>query len=70
MGLGAGILVNRWTTRVAAAAGVEYASVLGRVAQMAVLVVALLVGAQEIGLESGLFTTQRFSSLLPQPWGE
>ena len=57
MGLGAGILVNRWTTRVVAAAGVEYASVLGRIVQIAVLVVALLVGAQEIGLESGLFTT-------------
>ena len=57
LGLGAGILVNRWTTRVAAAAGVEYAPVLGRVAQIAVFVVALLVGAQEIGLESGLCTT-------------
>ncbi len=57
MGLGAGILANRWTTRVAAAAGVEYAPVLGRVAQIAVFVVALLVGAQEIGLESRFFTT-------------
>jgi len=57
MGLGAGILVNRWTTRVAAAAGVEYAPVLGRVAQIAIFVVALLVGAQEIGLESRFFTT-------------
>ena len=56
LGLGAGILVNRWTTRVAAAAGVEYAPVLGRVAQIAVFVIALLVGAQEIGLESGFFT--------------
>ena len=56
IGLGAGIVANRWTARVAAAAGVEYAPALGRIAQVAVLVVALIVGAQEVGLESGFFT--------------
>ena len=56
IGLGAGIVANRWTTRVAAAAGVDYAPALGRIVQVAVLVVALIVGAQEVGLESGFFT--------------
>lgn len=56
VGMGAGIVANRWTTRVASSAGVEYASGLGRVVQLTVFIVALVVGAQEVGLESGFFT--------------
>lgn len=56
IGLGAGTVANRWTARVAAAAGVEFAPALGRIAQVAILIVALSVGSQEIGLESEFFT--------------
>ena len=56
IGMGAGIVANRWTTRVASAAGVSYAPALGRIVQFAVLIVALVVGVQEVGLESAFFT--------------
>ena len=56
IGLGAGTVANRWTTRVAAAGGVEFAPALGRIVQVAILVVALSVGSREIGLESEFFT--------------
>ncbi len=63
IGLGAGIVANRWITTAASAAGLEYALVLGRAAQAAILVAALIVGAQEIGLESGFFTNTIFIAL-------
>ena len=50
VGLGAASLANQWITQAAAAIGVEYAAALGRVAQVGIFVVALVVGAQQIGL--------------------
>ena len=57
IGLAAGGLANQWVTGAASAAGVEYAPALGRVAQVGIFIVALTVGAQQIGLESGFFTS-------------
>ena len=56
IGLGAGSQANLWITSAAEAAGAQYAAALGRVAQIGVVVVALTIGAQQIGLQSELFT--------------
>lgn len=57
VGLAAGGLANEWVTGAASAAGVEYAPALGRVAQVGIFIVALTIGAQQVGLESGFFTS-------------
>jgi small-conductance mechanosensitive channel len=56
VGMAAGSIVNQWITGAAGAAGVEYAAMLGRVAQIAIVAAALIVGVQQIGLESTLLT--------------
>ena len=56
VGFGVGRLLERWVTASATAAGVESATALGRVVQIGVFVVAIVVAAQQVGLDSGLFT--------------
>lgn len=56
IGLGAGSLANEWLTNALTAVGVEYGAAIGRVAQVGMLVAALIVGAQQAGVDSGFFT--------------
>lgn len=56
IGLGAGSVANEWITGALSALGVEYAAAVGRVAQVGVLIAALIVGAQQVGVDSGFFT--------------
>ena len=57
VGLGAGSVANEWIASAVSAFGIEYGAAIGRVAQVGVLVAALIVGAQQIGLESEFFTS-------------
>ena len=55
IGLGAGSLANRWIVSAAEAVGVRYATTLGRSAQAAIVIVALTVGIQQVGIDSSVF---------------
>jgi small-conductance mechanosensitive channel len=56
LGVGIGSLANQWIAGAAGSAGVANSAGLGRVAQVSILVAALIVGLEQVGLESSLFT--------------
>ncbi len=49
-------LANHWISDLALRAGSEHARFLGRLAQGVIIVVALIVGTEQIGLQGGVFT--------------
>lgn len=55
-GVGIGSLANQWIAGAAGSAGVANSAGLGRVAQISILIATLIVGLEQIGLESSLFT--------------
>jgi len=56
IGVGAGSLANQWITGAAGSAGMTNSAGLGRVAQVSILIATLIVGLEQVGLESNLFT--------------
>ena len=57
VGSAAANLAHRWIADIARKAGVEHSQILGRLAQGSVFVVALIVGFQQIGIESGVLVS-------------
>ena len=50
-------VARHWVSDFATKAGSDYSETLGRLAQGSIIVVALIVGAQQVGLEGGVFTS-------------
>lgn len=57
VGFVAANLANHWIAGIALRAGSEHGQPLGRLAQGAIVVVALVIGFEQVGLQGGLFTS-------------
>ena len=55
IGVGAGSLAHQWISSLIQRAGIEHAQVLGRLAQVTIIALALIVSVQQVGLDGGLF---------------
>ena len=57
VGFVAANLANHWIAGIALRAGSEYGQALGRVAQGVIVVVTLIIGVEQVGLQGGVFTS-------------
>ena len=55
VGLIGGNLAYHWVATAASSAGVSYGSVMGRITQIATVLVAIVVAADQVGIQSGFF---------------
>ena len=55
IGVGAGSMAHQWISGLTHKIGIEHAQILGRLAQVTIVALALIVSVQQVGLEGSLF---------------